>query len=167
LAGYPGKQGRKPTPTSLKALQGNPGKRPLNDQEPRPRTVLPRCPAHLSPEAKAEWKRVSKMLHRLGLLTEMDTTALALYCQTYSRWVEAEKKLASFGLLIKTSGDLPQQSPYLSIANKTFNQMRAMLVEFGMTPSSRSRLAVLPPQEEENDPFQKWLGQREQRRKAS
>ncbi len=101
MAGYPGKQGRKPTPTALKRLAGNPGKRPLNAHEPKPRAVLPRCPAHLCPEARAEWKRISKKLHTLGLLTELDAAALALYCQAYGRWVLAEQKLAEFGLLIK------------------------------------------------------------------
>jgi P27 family predicted phage terminase small subunit len=166
LAGYPGKQGRKPISTSFKVLAGNPGKRPLNENEPKPRTVLPRCPPHLSDEAKREWRRVSKMLYRLGLLTELDTTALALYCQTYSRWVEAEKKLASFGMLIETPNDLPMQSPYLSIANRCFDQLRAMLTEFGMTPSSRSRISAFPPQEEEDDPFEESLRRQEDRRQA-
>jgi P27 family predicted phage terminase small subunit len=102
----------------------------------------------------------------LGLLTELDVTALALYCQVYSRWVEAEKKLASLGMLIKTHNDLPMQSPYLSIANRCFDQLRAMLTEFGMTPSSRSRISAFPPEEQEDDPFEQWLNQREQRRAA-
>ena len=29
-------RGRKPKPTALKVLEGNPGKRPLNDREPVP-----------------------------------------------------------------------------------------------------------------------------------
>ncbi len=29
-------EGRKPIPTKLKILHGNPGKRPLNDKEPEP-----------------------------------------------------------------------------------------------------------------------------------
>lgn len=29
-------RGRKPKPTALKVLEGNPGKRPLNDHEPIP-----------------------------------------------------------------------------------------------------------------------------------
>ena len=165
MAGYPGKQGRKPIPTGLKLLHGNPGKRRLNDHEPQPRVMLPRCPPHLSEEAKKEWRRISKLLYRLGLLTELDTTALSLYCQTFSRWVEAERKLASFGMLIKTPSDLPVPSPYLGIANQCFNQLRAMLAEFGMTPSSRSRLAAFPPEEEE-DPFQQWLSRRDQRRQV-
>jgi phage terminase small subunit len=86
-------RGRKPKPTHLKLLEGNPGRRPLNIGEPRPQAKIPTCPAHLSPSAKAEWKRLAHMLHRLGVITELDRAALAAYCQAYGRWVEAERKL--------------------------------------------------------------------------
>ena len=32
-------RGRKPTPTAIKELEGNPGKRKLNDKEPKPSEV--------------------------------------------------------------------------------------------------------------------------------
>ena len=47
--------GRKPKPTSLKVLEGNPGKRQLNPNEPKPDASVPKCPAWLSKEAKREW----------------------------------------------------------------------------------------------------------------
>ena len=50
-------QGRKPQPTALKVLKGNPGRRPLNEDEPKPEVLLPRPPAHLSPVARREWRR--------------------------------------------------------------------------------------------------------------
>ena len=34
-------RGRKPTPTHLKAITGNPGKRPINHAEPRPDIIIP------------------------------------------------------------------------------------------------------------------------------
>jgi P27 family predicted phage terminase small subunit len=86
----------------------------------------------------------------------LDVVGLAMYCQAYSRWVAAEEKLADFGLLIKTPSDLPQLSPSLSVSNRAFDQLRAMLAEFGMTPSSRSRLSVALP-EEKYDPFEELL----------
>ena len=46
--------GRKPKPTRLKIIQGNPGKRPLNKNEPQPERRLMRAPSHLSEEAKKE-----------------------------------------------------------------------------------------------------------------
>ena len=51
--------GRKPKPTAIKELEGNPGKRKLNNKEPKPDKGMPVCPEWLPPEAKAEWKHKS------------------------------------------------------------------------------------------------------------
>ena len=40
-------RGRKPTPTRLKLIHGNPGNRPLNPNKPEPRAAIPTCPSHL------------------------------------------------------------------------------------------------------------------------
>lgn len=48
-------RGRKPKPIAIKELEGNPGKRPLNDAEPKPVRKAPPCPKWLEPEAKKEW----------------------------------------------------------------------------------------------------------------
>lgn len=45
-------RGRKPKPTALKMLEGNPGGRPLNTKEPKPEKKAPRCPSWLEDEAK-------------------------------------------------------------------------------------------------------------------
>ena len=47
-------RGRKPTPTHIKLVSGNPGKRPINRNEPQPKARLPRCPEHLGEVAKQE-----------------------------------------------------------------------------------------------------------------
>jgi P27 family predicted phage terminase small subunit len=134
--------GRKPKPTALKKLTGNPGKRALNQNEPKPDGV-PKCPPHLDKAAKAEWKRVGSELSRLGLLTSIDRAALAAYCSAWSRWISAEQSISKFGAVIKSpKSNFPIQNPYVGIANTAMDQMRKFLVEFGMTPSSRSRLNV-------------------------
>lgn len=83
--------GRKPKPTAVKALEGNPGKRSLNTGEPKPEKKAPRCPAWLEGEAKKEWKRMAGQMEKLGILTEIDMAAFAGYCQAYARWKEAEE----------------------------------------------------------------------------
>ena len=77
--------GRKPKPTAVKALEGNPGKRSLNTGEPKPEKKAPRCPAWLEGEAKKEWKRMAGQMEKLGILTEIDMAAFAGYCQAYAR----------------------------------------------------------------------------------
>ena len=49
--------GSKPLPTVLKVLSGNPGKYPINEDEPDPEVRLPRPLAHLSAAALREWRR--------------------------------------------------------------------------------------------------------------
>jgi P27 family predicted phage terminase small subunit len=137
--------GRKPLPTKLKLLSGNPGKRPLNEHEPEPERKLPRPPAHLSAPAKREWRRVGRLLLTLGLVSDLDRGALAAYCQAWGRWVEAEESLKRYGVVVKSPSGFPMQSPFLAIANKAMEQMRQFLGEFGMTPASRTRVHAEPP----------------------
>lgn len=152
--------GRKPKPTNIRILQGNPGKHPLNDREPQPEPKIPRAPEHLSDEAKREWRRMGKTLYDLGLLTEIDRAALAAYCVAWGRWVEAENNLKKYGtVMLSPKEKWPVQSPYLSIANRAMEQMQKFMVEFGMTPSSRSRVHSAQKREEA-DPFEELFGQR-------
>lgn len=141
--------GRMPQPTALKLIKGNPGHRPINQNEPQP-TGIPTCPDHLNSIAKQEWERISQELAACGLLTSIDRAALAAYCQAYARWVEAENKIKEIGSLIVMVGKkddpkkppYPIQNPYVGIANTAMDQMRKYLSEFGMTPASRTRIQV-------------------------
>lgn len=140
--------GRKPKPSDLKELAGNPGKRTLNRREPRPRVVLPAVPRHLNEEARREWRRMGRELLALGVLTNVDRAALAAYCVAYSRWVEAEGQVAKLGTIVKTANGNLIQNPYLAVANRAMEQMCRLAGEFGMTPSSRSRVQANAPTNE-------------------
>lgn len=134
--------GRPPKPTTLKIIEGNPGRRPLNRNEPKPRPVAPPCPTWLDLEAKREWKRISIELDRVGLLTIVDRAALAGYCQTWSRWRDAEMVLSAQGMTFETPNGYVQQRPEVSIAQKSLQLVAKFCTEFGLTPSARSRLTV-------------------------
>lgn len=88
--------GRPPKPTALKEAEGNRGKRRPNKAEPKPSllTRVPPPPAHLSDDAKKEWKRVAHQLQELGLLTDLDISALIGYCASFARFLQAERQLA-------------------------------------------------------------------------
>lgn len=135
-----------PVPTALKLLRGNPGKRPINRKEPRPSLDVA-IPDWLSPNAAKHWPVVAKQLHHAGLLTAIDVTALGLYCEAFARWRDANDRIVKYGTVIKTPNGYPIQSPYLAIANKAHEQMVRLLVEFGMSPSSRSRCTVAKPED--------------------
>jgi P27 family predicted phage terminase small subunit len=119
--------------------------------EPHPPVpdVIPYAPKFLNDEAKDEWNRMVNILLDLGLYTEVDHAALAMYCQAWGRWVDAECKLKKSGQVVTSEKTgILYQHPYLSIANRAWQQMREMLSEFGLTPAERSRLHVTPVDEE-------------------
>ena len=135
-------RGRRPKPTRLKMLTGNPGKRPLNTDEPRPVANIPECPEELGPVARAEWDRLVGELVSLRLLTNLDRAALAAYCGAYALWAEATAQIQKYGAMIKSPTGFPIQSPYLAIANRQAEIMMRIASEFGFTPASRSRIAT-------------------------
>lgn len=150
-------RGRRPAPTTIKALRGTQRADRANVKEPKPKVAVPQCPSHLSPEAKKEWKRMARDLAELGLMSRIDRAALALYCQAWGRWVEAEESLKKHGVMVKSPNGFPMQSPYLAVANKAMEQMRALLTEFGMSPSSRTRVHGTAVISMEPDPFEEYL----------
>ena len=150
-------RGRKPKPTALKILEGNPGKRPLNDKEPQPEKKAPRCPSWLEPEAKKEWKRMAKTLEAIGVLTEIDMAAFAGYCQAYARWKEAEEFLSKHGTIFKTPSGYIQQVPQVSIARNYLQTMKDFCSEFGLTPAARTRIRADVVETETDDPMEKLL----------
>lgn len=133
-------RGRKPKPTALKVLEGNPGKRPLNAREPVPVKRAPSCPKWLDKDAKKEWRRLAPKLEAMGLLSEVDMAAFAGYCQSYSRWKENEEFITEHGSLVRTPSGYWMQVPQVSIAQQYMKQMEKFAEQFGLTPSSRSRL---------------------------
>jgi P27 family predicted phage terminase small subunit len=140
-------RGRRPKPTRVKVLTGNPGKRPLNIQEPQPEAATPECPTELGPNARAEWDRLCGQLGKLKLLTALDRAALAAYCGAYALWAEATEAIQKYGAMVKSPTGYPIQSPYVSIANRQAEIMMRISSEFGFTPASRSRISIEGPKQ--------------------
>jgi len=145
--------GRKPKPTSLKIIEGNPGKRRIKE-EPKVQSDLPSPPSHLDKYAKQEWKRLATGLHALGVLYEVDRGVFAAYCQAYSRWRSAEEgiqeaaKLKVGGmakaLTCRTTKGTITKHPLVVISENAAAAMVKYATEFGLTPSARARLAIDP-----------------------
>ena len=150
-----GKRGPPKKPTAIRLIEGNPSKRPINKREPKPPSGRPTCPRWLTLEAKREWRRAVPILEKMGVLTLADRAALAAYCQAYARWREAEEAIQKYGLIGKTPSGYVQQLPYVTIANKSLQIMRAFASDFGLSPSSRSGLVVEDPDKDAN-PFEAW-----------
>ena len=151
-----GKRGPKPEPTLITMARGNPSKKTdeqLNHDQPKPDPEIPPCPEHLDEEARKEWDWISKYLFKQGLISIIDKAQLAVYCQAWSRWVQAEKKIASTPWIMKTAKGGAMINPYIKIADQAMAKLSGALAAFGMSPSSRSSIKMNEMPEADGDPW--------------
>jgi P27 family predicted phage terminase small subunit len=155
--------GPAPEPTELKKKRGNPGKRKLNAQEPKPTVGLPMFPDYLPEEARPLWERLGSELVRNGILTELDGCALADIVET-----ELLNRRLTEGLKGTTPilvVDVPaaeggantdaKKNPLWALKLDYLRERRAQYQQFGMTPSSRSKIIAQVMGEE--DPLESAL----------
>src|SRR5687768_11480526 len=86
--------GRRPQPTALRVLRGNPGKRKPSDQEPvPPADIAVVKPAGLSTGAGAIWDELAPICLAMRTLTSADVLAFSSLCELQStmRQVAASK----------------------------------------------------------------------------
>lgn len=149
-----GRRGPAAKPTKLKLLQGThrPDRAPAN--EPAPETQAPSCPSWLHAEAKREWRRLLPELETLGLVAVVDRAALAAYCQAYATWWRMERDLDEHGeTQINSRSGLESARPQVGMRDRALAQMKAFLVEFGLTPAARSRVSVPEKPKPKDNPF--------------
>lgn len=133
--------GRRKKPTALKELAGNPGKRPLPKNEPRPDAGLPDKPKVMSRVASQEWDRLAPQLDKLGLLTSIDLITFVTYCESYSEYCAAKAHIKKYGRYQKVNG-LWKRNPAIGDAKASAQQMFKFAEGFGLTPSSRAKVAA-------------------------
>jgi P27 family predicted phage terminase small subunit len=146
-------RGRKPKPSAQRELAGNPGHRPVNDDEPQITTspdAYSAVPAVLThPEAIAEWRRLVPLLTVARQISDADRSALMALCIEWGRYLEALSKVTT--LVVLTPSGYPMPNPYLSVATKALVACTKLWPELGLTPSSRTRVRVTEPAG--GDPF--------------
>lgn len=137
--------GRKPVPTEIKKLRGNPGKRrlPREGEEAQPEMYdeLPPPPEWLGKYGVNEWNRVGPVLQKQRLLTEADLLAFTTYCLNVHVLVESAIDIEDNGMTV-TGARGEVRNPALSAFTAATSAIRAFCAEFGMTPSSRGRIKL-------------------------
>lgn len=148
-----------PIPTRLKALRGNPGKRPLNESEPQPTPGIPEMPAWLNtfPVAVSEWEREAKELNLMGILTLAETGVLAMRAylasqiQAMAAEIQVEGRMIAMKVYSKKTkrtivvGHKP--NPKCAQLASLLPEYRSLGASLGLDPASRSRLHVSPKRE--------------------
>ena len=132
-------RGRRPKPTALKLIEGNPGKRPLPKDEPTP-PVGATKPKGLGAVASRKWDELAPLLTESRILTVVDAGALEAYCVAYEEYELAGQEIEKNGLTILNRFDDTVENPCVATRRKALNAMRQWAIELGMTPASRSRV---------------------------
>lgn len=134
--------GPKPTPTHLKLLRGNPGKRKLNKREPQPAGALFAAPSDLPAAAVPYWTYAIRCAPR-SLLRRLDQRTLVVYAVAAAAHAQAAERVFREGITIKKRGMKMQHiHPAMRIMDQQAGIMLRACVEMGFTPSSRSRIEI-------------------------
>jgi P27 family predicted phage terminase small subunit len=157
--------GPKPKPTALKVLEGNPGKQKLPKNEPRPRPLRPTCPAFLGDRARSIWDSLVDELEAVGVLTAVDESDFAAFCQAYAEAQECELYIQEHGLTFQTSTGYWQQRPEVGIRNKAWDRVDKFGAQLGIGAAHRSRIEV-KKRDGEDSPFAELLAQSKDRRRG-
>jgi P27 family predicted phage terminase small subunit len=133
-------RGPQPKPTALKRLEGNPGKRKLNDAEPVPVGVLKK-PSFVTDEAAEEWDRIVTAMPP-GFYTPADAATLTVYVCAWAMHRNAF-------LIIEREGMFSTGSSGQTIAHPAFAIMTSQAAiilkagdRLGLSPAARSRLQM-------------------------
>jgi P27 family predicted phage terminase small subunit len=142
-------------PNKLKLVEGNPGKRPIKKQ-PKLEIKNLKCPIWLNKEAKKEWKRVFTLLEKLGLISDIDMTIFAMYCQNYARWKQAETELNEENLKVMgRTGYIV--NPLVKISQTYQTRLKISIEKLGLSPSDRANLDIAMNDNNEDDGIAKYL----------
>lgn len=133
--------GRPRKPTKLKLIQGTAQPCRLNPNEPQPDVDIPDIPHHLSKPARDEWRRITPLLKDMGLISHMDMAELVMYCGAWGDYVQAENMIRRNGKVLKTDKGIQFVSPWVKISKESKLMAHKFLVEFGLTPASRTRVS--------------------------
>lgn len=148
--------GPAPTPSAVLKLRGSHRATTGRENEPAPPIDRIMIPGWLSKGGKKKARAMVKQMKHLGLITVVDTDALAVYAECWSQYVTAVEFIEKngqvrpvYGLDGKIKGLIPW--PQM----KTIATLTAILLryqqEFGMTPSSRTRVQTGANTEPENE----------------
>jgi len=149
------KPGPKPRPTKLKLLLGEPNKDRINEDEPEPTPGAPPMPDSLDELGQVAWRSLVESLSDLDLISLVDAHLIELYAHAYSGYRRALEKEIQYGQVLISDG-VAKRNPFMIEVHAHRKELLAMLSEFGLTPSARSRVVV--PGKGTNDILEELLG---------
>jgi P27 family predicted phage terminase small subunit len=154
--------GRRPKPTDVKRGNGNPGGRPLNDSEIESASISEfEPPAHLSARAKDAWLRIVEHYSHTKVIQITDEIALESLCEVYADIRELREDIAiegrTFSSIDRHGATQMKRNPAVAELSDADKRLRSWLIEFGLTPSSRSKFSENGGKKDDDDPLDEFL----------
>ena len=137
--------GRKQTPTLLKSLHGNPGKRRMPKAEPLGRGQLWSPPSWFDKDQRKQWRYAVEHAPP-GLLTATDREVLVVWVVACVEHAKAVVQVRALGQVVKTADGNAIQNPFLPIVNKQAMLMMKAGSEMGFSPAARASLGNAAPE---------------------
>ncbi len=138
--------GRKPLPQSYHERTGtykiNPERRP-EGKEPNAPRGKPKRPPKLSGEYLKEWNRLTKLLDQMGVLCKTDQNGIEILACAIVDYRAAREKVAEYGQCLVGDDGSIKKNPYQQVLRDSATQVTKLLAEFGLTPSSRTRVRIM------------------------
>lgn len=128
-------------PPALAALRGNPGKRALK-QVIRVAAFAGPAPDWLSPDAQAFWADHATLYREIGLLTQLSAPAFIMLCDAWGEYVELRRDITEHGRTHDTLNNGTSPRPEVGMLRAAFDRWKVMALEFGVGPSSLTRINV-------------------------
>lgn len=140
-------RGRKPTPSALRLLRGNPGKRPINVDEPQPGALEAVCPALLAdPVARLEWDRAIVPAIAIGQVTAADRALAIAHCELWATWQSQLAEAVKHPHVVAVGKHkYPTPNPARIMANKTLQLLAGVDEKLGFSPTSRAKVQTRGP----------------------
>nr|WP_250621868.1 phage terminase small subunit P27 family [Bacillus subtilis] len=106
--------------------------------------------------AKNEWRRIYPHIINLPI-SELDSTLLAIYCNSYAQYREAMADIAKDGQVMfekNSRGEtVKKKNPSVDIMNSMSKEIRGIAGQLGLSLDSRLRIVGLDSDSEEDDEF--------------
>jgi P27 family predicted phage terminase small subunit len=125
--------------------------------EPKPEigSKIPDPPKWLGARGKAEWRHIAPLVYKVGCLTDVDVTALAVYCQAVDDYLTAVEHIRKNGWTTVSDRGNMIVNPMTKIMRESRAAIKDFGDKFGITPSSRVGLNG-PPQDEGFDDLESF-----------
>lgn len=138
-------KGRKPTPSALKKMRGTDQPVRVNENEPETNTLskMPPPPKWFGKLAKKIYRSKSKELINQGVMGTLDIDMFVLYCNEYATYIETSEEIAKIPYNAKLSESSVEVYRRIRQQNQqAWERAKSIAIEFGFTPSARSRVTT-------------------------